>query len=61
MNLLLLTKMNIPLADHSLEGLCKEEDSSDWRELSTFQHGLQKIQWKDCLDPAGGGRGTSPK
>lgn len=29
MNLFLLMKMDIPLADHSLEGLYKEEDSSD--------------------------------
>lgn len=45
--------MDIPLADHSLEGIYKEEDSSDWRELSTFQHWLQKIQWKHCLYPRG--------
>lgn len=53
MNLLLITKMDVPLADHSLEGLYKEEDSSDWRELSTFQHGPQKIQWNWCLYPGG--------
>lgn len=29
MNLFLLLKMDIPFVDHSLEGLYKEEDSSD--------------------------------
>lgn len=55
MNLFLLLKMDIPFVDHSLEGLYKEEDSSDSRELSTFQHGLQ---WKHCLSPRGKEKNT---